>query len=458
MYPLVITFSRNMDRASVEQAMTIDNKGVITPTWENDYTLSLDISKLLPLWKYTLTIDGSIAKNSQTGQKLDGDGDGVEGGDYKLVFTMAEPDTEAPYVVTTYPVDGTEALYTNRPPIRFEFNEILDFNADLHSDLIVVSDASGKEYKGTLIHDIVAEASVLHFLPTEDLPADKAIAVLYKGGLADLSGNVGAGSAFRFLTEYRAKTASTVVRPLTGPGTFWRPGGSGSSKGLNEEGNTSDTPLGVAPFAGQNSSFCINYSFDPNYSEEYWHIRCHDPKGNDTKVTGHDGILTMWVYGDGSNNETGLYIRNTGDNGLKFRSPGMRVDFRGWNLFVWDMSNDEVGHFTGSAGLSGQWYLDAIYMLHEYTDPDDEEVAQQAWDGRMAYHNMEYTKWDDQAERTAKIEDVKLPDINTGIENITSDSNAPAEYYNLQGTRIAKPSKGALYIVRQGSKVSKVVF
>lgn len=44
-----------------------------------------------------------------------------------------------------------------------------------------------------------------------------------------------------------------------------------------------------------------------------------------------------------------------------------------------------------------------------------------------------------------------------GIENVeTGDSNAPAEYYNMQGMRVDKPRHGT-YIRVQGSKVSKVL-
>jgi len=47
----------------------------------------------------------------------------------------------------------------------------------------------------------------------------------------------------------------------------------------------------------------------------------------------------------------------------------------------------------------------------------------------------------------------------SGVENIVAgqeDANAPVEYYNLNGVRVNNPSSG-LYIVRQGTKVSKVV-
>ncbi len=46
----------------------------------------------------------------------------------------------------------------------------------------------------------------------------------------------------------------------------------------------------------------------------------------------------------------------------------------------------------------------------------------------------------------------------TGIDNIEAgifDENAPVEYYNLQGVRVAQPTNG-VFIKRQGSKVSKL--
>lgn len=44
----------------------------------------------------------------------------------------------------------------------------------------------------------------------------------------------------------------------------------------------------------------------------------------------------------------------------------------------------------------------------------------------------------------------------TGINGIDSDLDAPVEYYNLNGVRVADPADG-IFIRRQGSNVSKVV-
>ncbi len=47
-------------------------------------------------------------------------------------------------------------------------------------------------------------------------------------------------------------------------------------------------------------------------------------------------------------------------------------------------------------------------------------------------------------------------DIASGVAEIEADENAPVEYFNLQGIRVANPENG-LYIRRQGNNVSKVL-
>lgn len=44
----------------------------------------------------------------------------------------------------------------------------------------------------------------------------------------------------------------------------------------------------------------------------------------------------------------------------------------------------------------------------------------------------------------------------SGVEGIVADNNAPVEYFNLQGVRVANPENG-VYIRRQGANVTKVV-
>ncbi len=53
--------------------------------------------------------------------------------------------------------------------------------------------------------------------------------------------------------------------------------------------------------------------------------------------------------------------------------------------------------------------------------------------------------------------DITIMPIDTGVADIeAADENAPVEYYNLHGVRVANPEKG-LYIRRQGNNVTKVI-
>ena len=48
--------------------------------------------------------------------------------------------------------------------------------------------------------------------------------------------------------------------------------------------------------------------------------------------------------------------------------------------------------------------------------------------------------------------------VTDAIEEVTDESDFPVEYYDLQGRRVANPSKGSLVIRRQGAKVSKMIY
>lgn len=52
---------------------------------------------------------------------------------------------------------------------------------------------------------------------------------------------------------------------------------------------------------------------------------------------------------------------------------------------------------------------------------------------------------------------LELPTDDSGVADVVIDENAPVEYYNLQGVRIASPAQGELVIIRQGSKATKSI-
>jgi N-acetylmuramoyl-L-alanine amidase len=448
---LIITFSRKMDRTSVEQALSINNDGVISTSWEDDCTLLVNITKLVAFQSYTITIDGSIAKNSQTGLLLDGDNNGEAGGNYTLSFTMAEPDITAPVVVSTDPAIDGEVVYTLRPVIRIEYDKELNWDEDKNGNCITVTDAAGNEYAGKLTHAVVRNKSVLHFYFNNDLPLDKAFLVTVKGGLNDLYGNPTDDFFFRFLSEYRPQTAQETVLALDNTSGWWVPNGSGSTKGLvsDEDGNTWTSSSAITASQASNSSCWLHYTFDPSSADGLWQIREYYSSGSTTSHSNTNGVLTFWLYGDASNNSVSAMLRATSSSGgLKHQEPQTKIDFRGWKLVAWDLKNDPYTAFTGTDALSSVWRLDSFFLRHV-----NESGVNKEWSGDLYFDNLEFNKWDNSATRTAKLDDVTIP---SGIEDVVIDNNSPAEYFNLQGMKVARPSKG-IFIKRQGNKTSKVV-
>lgn len=52
---------------------------------------------------------------------------------------------------------------------------------------------------------------------------------------------------------------------------------------------------------------------------------------------------------------------------------------------------------------------------------------------------------------------VLMPLLAKPVCPIDSDDSIPAEYFNLQGMKIANPAAGQIYIMKKGSTVKKVV-
>lgn len=474
-YPLKITFSRNMNRESVENAFTINNGGNVSLSWVNDYTLSVDISKLEPLWDYTITINGEVAKNSLTGQKLDGDGDGTEGGDYTLTFTMAEPDYEAPYIANSYPAIDGEAVYTHRPVIGVEFNEELNWNDDKDADCLTVTDADGNVYPGTLTHALVRGRSVIQYYLDEDLPLDKAFLVSIRAGLADLAGNVADNLYFRFLSEYRAQTSYTTMWDCNTTGSWWAPGGSGSTKGIIIDDSKLESST-LSHKKGDPGSMKMTYVFDMGAATPLWNIREYWKDGLNQPITDMKSVVTAWVYGDASNNTIGIRLRcNSKSGGIKYRNPEMTLDFRGWRLLHWDLENDGWESFTGTDNLGSPAYFDSFFMVHEDIDPDDEELPYQEWDGAINFDELGYGLWDNENfERTANINDITIP--SSGVENvaaagsnikvsydgtsiiINTQSSATIEVFNMEGRKVARGEGHTISVAQlpQGVYAAKV--
>jgi hypothetical protein len=134
-------------------------------------------------------------------------------------------------------------------------------------------------------------------------------------------------------------------------------------------------------------------------------------------------------------------------------------------MMVYGSTNKMNTSNTASADAWGT-YADGVVTFDEVVIPEGatEETectsalswSQATYDtstGAVTYKDWSSIVWDPQI--------CNIGGESSGVKTVnadaTSDLNAPVEYFNLQGIRIATPEAGQLLIKRQGSKATKVV-
>ena len=350
-YPLNIVFSRKMDKASVEAAFSISPAANITLSWPNDFTLKVDLSKVAFETFYTITINGSIAKNSVTNQLLDGDGDGNPGGNYKFAFATSELD-ETPPTVVSYDPQGDQEI-SARPIVRIEFDEPLNDLTIGHTP-ITVTDSKGEIVDGIFNYFAMSNfKSVMHFLFFNDLQPQETYTVKLNAGIEDLYGNaIAADFVFNFTARPKELIKYKIVDdfPAAGLGTtgWWAPNGSGSTNGI-VVAETSTVTANHSAIATKNVSMKINYLWDFDLDKQpepdpEGRIRVH--RRGDPRFTKEANTqLQYYLFGDGSNSKFRATVRggSTDGSGPIWSCFPFVIDWVGWKLITWELYDAAQG-------------------------------------------------------------------------------------------------------------------
>lgn len=98
-------------------------------------------------------------------------------------------------------------------------------------------------------------------------------------------------------------------------------------------------------------------------------------------------------------------------------------------------------------GVSGTDEGATHVIAGEHTVPGLADEAGNTYNVHMAVHVN--------GEEAHSMESPAVYTVTTGIEDVVVDGGEAAEYYNLQGVRVAQPEAGRIYIVRRGGKAVK---
>lgn len=123
-------------------------------------------------------------------------------------------------------------------------------------------------------------------------------------------------------------------------------------------------------------------------------------------------------------------------------------------VYGFDMSVEESIAFIESQDADFTTFKDGVVTLPSVLDE-----STNTWTADAVFGDQDNPFgmfcWDDVATLETKI----IFPAGAGISNVEADnSNAPVEYYNLQGIRVANPAAGEVYIRRQGTEAIKVKF
>lgn len=335
--PLVLTFSRAMDKASVESALGVAPAGALSCTWPDDYTLQIDLSELTGGTNYTLKIDASIAKDAETGQFLDGTNSGTPGGDYVLTFRTAEQHLSKPVVVSHDPADGAKPEVL-RPIIRIQFSQPLD-EATIAPNQISVADARQAPISGIQKYATVNGVGVMHYLFNADLTPGLTYKVkLDKGALADRYGNEidlpAGGLEYSFTLKPRQVDVIQVIDDFDAGIGDWPvnpKANSATTVGVVEASTTVGASTETACVESV-QSMQLNYAWEQDAASHV--IRFTKNSATPQFTQAPDKVMQLYVFGDASNSKLRLTVRQGTTGGIWSCLP-ITVDWAGWKLIAW---------------------------------------------------------------------------------------------------------------------------
>ncbi|GAB5522076.1 MAG: hypothetical protein RhofKO_43270 [Rhodothermales bacterium] len=357
-----IRFSRPMDRASVESALTIEPALNATYTWsDNDRLLVIRPDSLQPLTTYTITVDASAQGAYNDG--FDGDKDGSAGDAWMLTFTTGSRDTTPPHLTGSFPrVNARTASLDD--PITLTYDELIAFDTFLAAATFT---SNGTAVPGEFVSYDVAERSLVTFFPDDPLRRNTEYILEVTPGVEDPFGNAGQFTqTLRFTTGPDRFTPSALE---TFDGDFmadwWFPQQSGTTTGIVTDSTTiAPESAFISRRLGGPQAMRLDYGWLG--SDDTARIRVYLNGGTprsrrfDTTM-----LLRAYVFGDGS----GTRFRFAVDDNVPTSSaanhevsPWVEVDWVGWRPVVWDLRTGDTGTWLGNGVLEGQLRFDSIQL------------------------------------------------------------------------------------------------
>ncbi|MGE5353148.1 MAG: Ig-like domain-containing protein, partial [Acidobacteriota bacterium] len=364
---IVIDFTRAMNTASVEAAISITPSAPLTFTWTSDAEVKIGTAGLPFGTAMTLTIAGT-AKGKVDGIFLDGNKDGVGGDGFSYSFKTRSKDVWAPVVESVYPADKLENVELI-PLINVSFNEAL--NTSTLTGKVQLIKASGQVPISTTTkyYALTNGKAVVSLFPSSALLTNETYNVVVAAGLTDQYGNaVPSDIVYSFKTGSESPTVTPIDNFELDLLANWAAPAATSPTGIIASGTSIVKNLTITNrFSGSRVSMQLNYSWDKDASS--WFLRENLIAGTPKNVTfTSQNVLQAYVFGDGSGNKFRYCVADgTNFSGLEV-SPWYTIDWAGWKIVSWDMVKDGLGvwdgNTKGNGALDGQLKFDSFQFTY----------------------------------------------------------------------------------------------
>lgn len=360
-----IRFSRPMDKASVDSLLVQVPAFPFTASWSNsDKLLTLKSDSLKILTTYQISIGGEA--QDRFGHTLDGNGDGVGGDGFTFSFTT-DNDREAPLLIDNFPKENqlnVELL----PIVSLHFDEALD-SSTVNDNFFQLERFSDHSLVPLIIKGYkLGDKYVVNLFPQSPLATDNIYLVHIVYGIKDLLGNAtGFNRLITFRTGVDVANVTMVDNFENGIANWWEPGQSGSTTGTTEniKLQLSDSITNILSHSAQ--AMALSYGWDP--AADSWLMREYLSGGTPRGVQfGSGSFLQVYVFGDGSGNLFRFAVDDhlpAGNASYHEVSPWYSIDWLGWKLVSWDMTNDGTGVWLGDGVLDGTLRFDSIQLSHQ---------------------------------------------------------------------------------------------
>jgi hypothetical protein len=358
--PVVITFSKPMDTASVRTAFSITPAVAGALQWANaNSQLTFTPAAYLDTSvTYQVRID-TMAR-SAGGQSFDGNGDGVGGDAYVLHFTTKYFDVFPPVIAASYP--GNLILSpVPTPLVNITFNEPL-LQSGVNTSNFAVQQVGGSLQPRTLEYrEENGKGGVALYLPA-GVTAGTSYRVRVSR-VADLLGNalpVSTVYQWDFSIAPGTYTGTTIDSANPGTTGFVMPAEGADRIGVDSLTVGTTATRGVGYYAGNPGSVGIRCAWDTTQTVATVLIPLDTASyGSHIRFRKGSTVLRAYVYGDGGKAQVCLAVADSVDaypSGPPSHTEVSRwvtIDWVGWRALQWDLEADTAGTGTGDGQLDG---------------------------------------------------------------------------------------------------------